>query len=173
MSKPRKARTRTSDFLEVLACTNTAVRRAARRLGNLYDDAFGTLGLKATQVALLAEIERMSISGNGTPPTLQDLAQKLAIQISALTHALRPLVRDDLVALQPDEQDGRTKRAALTPHGMAQVDEARALWDTVNRRVEGVLGRDAAAALRAIADEVASDEFLDAYNKSLESASAS
>lgn len=31
-------------------CTNTALRRAARRMGNLYDDALEPTGLKATQV---------------------------------------------------------------------------------------------------------------------------
>ncbi|PTT92617.1 MarR family transcriptional regulator, partial [Pseudomonas sp. HMWF031] len=41
-----------------LVCTNTALRRAARRLGNLYDDALAPLGLKSTQVSLLTEITR-------------------------------------------------------------------------------------------------------------------
>jgi hypothetical protein len=36
-----------SAFLAV-ACTNTAVRRAARRLGSLYDEALEPVGLKAT-----------------------------------------------------------------------------------------------------------------------------
>ncbi|KAB0503118.1 MarR family winged helix-turn-helix transcriptional regulator [Pseudomonas moorei] len=146
-----------------LVCTNTALRRAARRLGNLYDDALAPLGLKSTQVSLLTEITRMASANEGQAPTLQDLALKLAIQISALTHALKPLVRDGLVELRIDEQDKRAKRAVLTPSGLELLHEAIVYWATANDRVEEVLGRDSAASLRAAADYVASDEFLSAY----------
>jgi DNA-binding MarR family transcriptional regulator len=135
-------------------------------LGNLYDDALAPTGLKATQLGLLAEIQRWVSANDKEAPTLQDLAGKLAIQISALTHALRPLVRDGLVMLQPDEQDGRTKRAALTALGDARLGEALGHWSRVNQRVEAVLGEDSAATLRALADLVASDEFLTAYDDS-------
>ncbi len=146
-------------------CNNTALRRAARRLGNLYDDALESVGLKSTQMGLMAEIARLSAAAQGQPPSLQELATRLAIQISALTHALRPLVRDDLVAVQPDAEDGRTKRAVLTVAGAARLDEAAAHWAAANQRVEAVLGQEAAATLRALADRVSSDEFLEAFNK--------
>ena len=148
-----------------LVCTNTALRRAARRLGNLYDDALAPLGLKATQVSLLAEIDRLVSANKGQAPTLQDLAAKLAIQISALTHALRPLVREGLVILHQDEQDRRTKRASLTPLGDTRLSEAIAYWAAANQRVERVLGADSAVALRALADLVASDAFLADYDR--------
>ena len=145
-------------------CNNTALRRAARRLGNLYDDALEPVGLKATQMGLLAEIARLTAGNAGHPPSLQELAARLAIQISALTHALRPLVRDGLVALKPDDEDGRTKRGVLTASGTRRLNEAAAHWAAANERVEAVLGSDAAATLRALADRVASDEFLAAFN---------
>jgi DNA-binding MarR family transcriptional regulator len=148
---------------EVLACTNTALRRAARRLGNLYDDALAPLGLKATQIGLLSEIERLAAANEGKAPSLQDLATKLSIQISAVTHALRPLVRDGLVELQPDKEDRRAKRGVLTPAGSTRLNEALVYWAMANQRVEQVLGRDSAATLRALADHVASDAFLAEY----------
>ena len=144
-------------------CNNTALRRAARRLGNLYDDALESVGLKATQMGLMAEIARMTAADQGRSPSLQELATALAIQISALTHALRPLVRDGLVAVLPDEDDGRTKRGALTVAGAKRLEEASACWAAANQRVEAVLGRDDAATLRALADRVSSDEFLAAF----------
>lgn len=163
---PASVRSEVPVSYEDLVCTNTALRRAARRLGNLYDDALAPTGLKATQLGLLAEIHRWGNANDAQAPTLQDLAGKLAIQISALTHALRPLVRDGLVMLQPDEQDGRTKRAALTAVGDARLGEAAGHWSAVNERVEAVLGADSAATLRKLADLVASDEFLAAYSES-------
>ena len=146
-------------------CNATSLRLAARRLGNLYDDALANSGLKSTQFSLMVEIARLGAANAGLAPTLQDLAARLAIQISALTHAMRPLVRDGLVVLQPDATDGRTKRAALTDAGLQQLEAAAAHWADANARVEAVLGADAAAALRALADRVSSDEFLAAFNQ--------
>jgi DNA-binding MarR family transcriptional regulator len=143
------------------ACTNNALRRAARRLGQLYDEALAPIGLKATQAGLLAQIGELARGQEG--PTLQDLAERLAIGISALTHALRPLVRDGLVELRQDPQDGRTKRGILTRLGKARLREAYLLWAAANRRVETVLGPVSAEKLRSLADQVASQEFFDAY----------
>ncbi|RFU45695.1 MarR family transcriptional regulator [Paraburkholderia sp. DHOC27] len=155
------------DLFAEPVCTNTAVRRAARRLGNLYDAAFAAVGLKATQAGLLAGLDRLTTGNHGTPPTLQELASNLAIQISALTHALKPLVREGLVELRPDAQDGRAKRVALTASGTERLHAADLHWSTVNQRVEKVLGSESAAALRTLADRVASDSFLAAYDELL------
>jgi len=165
--KPRTADPLPVDDLDILsqiACTNTALRRAARRLSQLYDDALEPVNLKATQISLLAEIERFTAQGVDEGPTLQELAARLAVQISALTHALRPLARDGLVKLQPDAVDGRTKHGTLTRLGKKRLSEALTLWAAANNRVEETLGPNAAAELRGLADEVSSDEFLTAYN---------
>ncbi len=159
------AATASINAFEAPPCNNTALRLAARRLGNLYDDALETAGLKSTQFSLMVEIARLGAAADGLAPTLQDLAARLAIQISALTHAMRPLVRDGLVVLQPDASDGRTKRAALTDAGLQRLQSGAARWAAANARVEAVLGPDAAAALRALADRVSSDEFLAAYHQ--------
>src|SRR5260370_24999225 len=143
------------------ACTNNAWRRAAHRLGQLYDEALAPIGLKATQAGLLAQIGGVARRQEG--PTLQDLAERLAIGISALPHALGPLVRDELVELRQDPQDGRTSRGILTRLGKARLREALPLWAAANRRVETILGPVSAEKLRGLADQVASQEFLDAY----------
>lgn len=146
-----------------LACTNTALRRAARRLGQLYDDAMGPAGLKATQAAMLAKIEELSASAPNAGPTLQVLADRLGIQISALTHAMKPLLRDGLIKVRQDDEDKRTKHAILTASGKARLKEAIRLWAGVNNRVEAVLGPGSAQTLRALADSVSSDTFLQSY----------
>lgn len=145
-----------------LVCTNTAVRLAARRLGQLYDEALAPLNLKATQLALMVEIGKLT-RASGRAPTLQELANRLAIQLSALTHALRPLVRDGIVELRQDALDRRTKRAELTLTGTSLLSQAVVRWAEANQRVEAVLGPASAANLRALADQVSSDGFLAAY----------
>ena len=149
------------EMLAEVECTHTALRRAARRLGQLYDEAVAPTGLKATQAGLLAQIA-VGDGADRQGPTLQWLAERLAVSISALTHALRPLVRDGLIELRPDSHDGRTKRGVLTTLGETRLREALVLWADANQRVEKVLG-SSAAALRIMADNVASPEFLKAY----------
>lgn len=146
-----------------LICNNTALRRASRQLGQLYDDALAPLGLKATQFGLLVQIDRLTAASEGDGPTLQSLAEHLAIQISALTHALRPLVRDGLVAVRPDGKDKRSKRALLTATGRDRLGKAVAHWARANETVDTVLGADVARGLRVLADRISSDGFLDAY----------
>jgi len=150
------------DILAELACTHTALRLAARRLGQLYDEAVAPTGLKATQVGVLGQIAGVHDIGPREWPTLQSLAERLAVSLSALTYALRPLARDGLVELRPDAHDRRTKRAVLTDLGEARLREAITLWADANQRVERVLG-SSAGALRALADDVTSPEFLEAY----------
>lgn len=150
------------DDLGELDCTATALRRAARRLGNLYDDAVAPTGLRATQAALLGQVDRLSATEG---PSLQSLAEHLAIGVSSLTYALRPLVRDGLIELRPDAHDRRSKHAWLTPLGRTRLIEAKVLWAAANRRTDVVLGREAAHRLRALADQVSSPAFLEDYRR--------
>ncbi|EJN17733.1 transcriptional regulator [Pseudomonas sp. GM78] len=151
-------------LLGEVACTNTALRRAARRLGNLYDEALAPVSLKATQIAMLAQISRFPGADGHAGPTLQELAGRLAIQMSAISHAMKPLVRDSIVELQQDALDKRTKHCVLTPKGEQLLADALVLWTAANERVEKVLGPSSAALLRQLADQIASDEFLTEFN---------
>lgn len=155
------------DILGELVCTNTALRRASRRLGFIYDEALAPLGLKATQVGLITEISKLTDPASAQGPTLQELAARMAIQISALTHAMRPLVRDGLVELRQGDTDRRIKRGVLTPLGQERLKEALLRWASANTRVENVLGPASATALRQLADQVASEEFLSDYRRAI------
>ncbi len=155
-------------ILDGRVCTATSLRLAARRLGQLYDEALAPLDLKATQLALISEIDKL-MGADQQGPTLQDLATRLAIQLSALTHALRPLVRDGIVELRQDAQDRRTKHGVLTPRGKTLLSDAMVCWAVANDRVEAALGPASAASLRALADQVSSDAFLVAYKAEIAS----
>jgi DNA-binding MarR family transcriptional regulator len=67
------------------------------------------------------------------------------------------------VELRADAEDGRTRYGVLTRLGRKRLAEALVLWAGANDRAEEVLSPDSAATLRALADEVASDEFLATY----------
>ena len=146
-----------------LVCTHTSLRRAARRLGQLYDEAIAPTGLTSSQALLLAQIDALSAFHGEAGPTLGVLADRLAIRISALTHALRPLVRDGLVEVRQDDHDRRAKRSAMTSLGKARHKQMLGLWMDANSRVEAALGVASTEELRSLADRIASDEFLDAF----------
>tara|TARA_R110002020_G_scaffold11340_25_gene42797 strand:+ start:1172 stop:1681 length:510 start_codon:yes stop_codon:yes gene_type:complete len=141
-------------------CTHTALRQASRQLTQVYDDAIKPSGLTSAQAMLVSRLDEMGGAPGGTGPSLQALAKRLSIQISALTHALRPLLRDGVLELHADPKDGRIKRAVLTAQGMQQTRQMYALWQAVNQRMDEVLGAGTGAQLRALATKVAAPEFL-------------
>jgi len=137
-------------------CSATAMRKASRRLSQLYDDAIETSGLKTTQFAILAELERRS----KTPPTMAELAQALVMDRSALGHNLRPLERDGIIVLQGSDEDRRRRHVVATPRGKAKCREAKRLWKKAQDRFETVFGKTKAASLHAILLEIAYDDRL-------------
>jgi hypothetical protein len=89
VKNPDKPAVEAHNVLSELVCTNTALRRAARRLGNLYDDALAPLDLKATQLSLLAEIDRVPQNDGQQGLTFQDVAQRLPRFIEEVYNAKR------------------------------------------------------------------------------------
>ena len=138
-------------------CNNASLRKAARRLGKLYDAVLEPSGLKATQCILLTQIYDL-----GNPP-MANLAKSLLMDLSATRHSLGPLVRDGLVRLRVDAKDRRVKRVVLTPAGVAKFKEAMKLWRKAQDRFEQALGSARAGKLRSELRFLTSEEFEDAF----------
>ncbi|TNM65397.1 winged helix-turn-helix transcriptional regulator [Aliirhizobium smilacinae] len=138
-------------------CSSSSVRRASRQLGQLYGDAMGLTDLRGTQFTLLTQIRYLD------EPTQKMLAQAMVMDLSALGHTLKPLIRDGLVELAPDEKDRRAKRVRLTPEGLARQTELVGQWQEAQRRFDAVLGAEKSAELRRTLAFVASEEFAKAY----------
>lgn len=140
----------------VLACNATAMRKASRRVAQLYDDALAPTGLRSTQFAILAELHELG----DKPPTLAELAAGLVVDRSALGHNLRPLERDGLVTLQPGVEDRRRRHIVMTAQGLAKLQQALGLWEAAQARFHEVFGRSEAEALRSTLLDIAYDERL-------------
>jgi DNA-binding MarR family transcriptional regulator len=134
-------------------CNYAALRRATRGMGQLYDQALAPSGLNAAQHGLLNSIARLK------NPSQSDLAADLVMDLSALGHTLKPLVRDGFVQLLPDAIDKRKRRVTLTAAGAAKLRDTGKLQKTVQRRLEAVLGQREAGALRAMLDYLSSSDF--------------
>jgi DNA-binding MarR family transcriptional regulator len=140
-----------------MLCTNSAIRRASRQLGQLYDDVLGNSGLKGTQFTLLSQIRH-----DGTP-ALKALAEAMVMDLSALGHTLKPLIRDGLVVLSADDKDKRVKRVALTPLGEARQAELVERWREAQARFDRAFGREKSEEIRKALAVIASPEFAEIF----------
>jgi DNA-binding MarR family transcriptional regulator len=140
-------------------CSNTAIRRAARRLGQLYDDCMEGTGLKGTQFSLLSQI---AASGE---PALKQLAEAMVMDLSALGHTLKPLIRDGYVELVPDAEDRRVKRARLTALGVKTQKALLANWRDAQSRFDEAFGKERSEDIRNALAVISSAEFAAAFRK--------
>ena len=114
-------------------CTCFNLRKAARAVTQVYDEALRPSGLKATQLSLLVNLAR-----RGALPLTQ-LADALVMDRTTLTRNLKPLTARGLVAIEP-EADRRVRRISLTDAGRKALDGAMPLWETAQRRMVVGLG---------------------------------
>jgi len=140
-------------------CLSTAMRQATRRLAAIYDEAMAPLGLNGTQARLVWKIGALQHESGPTGPALGQVASEMGYQLSALTHALRPLERDGLIELAQGEADRRVRHVKLTQRGAALRDRILDLWTGANARIEAALGQEDAARLLALAARIADPSF--------------
>jgi DNA-binding MarR family transcriptional regulator len=131
-------------FIKSGSCNCGAIRKASRRVSQMYDAALAPIGLKSTQYSILSAIGRRAHE----PPTMRELAEMMVMDRSTLGQNLRPLERDRLVAWQPSEADRRRKLVVLTKAGRTKCAQARPLWRAVQERFERTVGSAEAARLR-------------------------
>lgn len=145
-------------------CNGTALRKATRRVSQLYDAVLAPCGLRSTQRSILIHIARA-----GTP-TMGDLATALVLDRSALAHNLKPLERDGFVAVIVDRTDKRNRLVSLTAKGKAKLEESQRLWRLAQHRFETAFGSEQASALRQSLGRISSVEFATAFQATEDSA---
>ena len=107
---------------------------AARAVTRSYDEALRPIGLRATQVSLLAAIAlegAMSIAA---------LARFVGMDRSTLTRNLAPLEKDGLLAVG-GEGWRRSRSLDITAKGRARLKQALPLWEGAQRRLKREMGR--------------------------------
>jgi DNA-binding MarR family transcriptional regulator len=115
-------------------CTCLRLRKAARRVSQIYDSYVEPHGLTITQFGLLAHLSALpgiSVSG---------LAEKLVMDPTTLTRNLRPLEKKGLVKVAIDPSDRRSRALHLTAAGSETFRAAAPAWAKAQRHMEQVLG---------------------------------
>ena len=111
-------------------CLCLHAQRAARALARRFDEALRPFGLTNGQFSLLMATNRPA------PTKIGALALTLAMDRTTLTAALKPLVRDGLVAMQVDPDDRRGRRVSLTDEGHARLAAALPAWCAAHAALE-------------------------------------
>jgi DNA-binding MarR family transcriptional regulator len=157
---------RSKRHVQVSSCSCTALRKASRRISQLYDAALAPSGLKTTQRAILAQVRR---SG---PTTVGQLAEALVMDPGALAHTLKPLERDRLVSIDIDPEDRRNRVVELTTTGQARLAESDKLWEKAQRGFETAFGRAKSDAMREAMQFLVSGEFFKVFENATSTSKA-
>lgn len=127
-------------------CTNFKLRQLTRRVAQQVEPFFADAGLKPTQYALLAHIDRLG----PIQPSL--LARRMGLEASTLSRNLQPLIAGGWVE-QGAGGDARSRQLRLTPAGQAKRAAMKADWKRAQLALNERLGEARVAQLHALIDE--------------------
>lgn len=127
-------------------CACAKLRRSARIVSTLYDEALAPAGFTVAQFSLLRMLQRAG------PCSLTELGAATGHDRTTLNRTLRPLEQAGFVASSAGE-DQRARIVQVTGKAKAAMRRAQPHWEEAQSRVAEALGEDHAA-LFSILDRV-------------------
>lgn len=129
-------------------CLATAARMLDRAITAAFDEKLRTVGLRSTQVTLLA-----TIAGAPGEPSAADLVGPMRMDQTTLSRNLTRLAEQGLIE-RGTSSDARRATLALTAAGRKALRDAAPLWAQAQAEVAQRLGERHAATLRAAASRL-------------------
>jgi DNA-binding MarR family transcriptional regulator len=120
--------------LPEMPCMCGSFRRTARALTSFYEDALRPLGLRATQLTILQVLARAGEVSQGR------MGEMLAMDSTSLTRTLAIMRRRAWVA-ERRGKDHRERLLRLSRGGAAKLKRVTPVWDAVQARLSGKLGK--------------------------------
>ena len=136
-------------------CTCLAVRQAARRVTQFYDQFLASAGLRTTQFSILAKLRRLGET------TINELAAEMVMDRTTLGRNVLPLEREGLISIEPGRADRRSKTVKLTSEGRKRLDEAREGWRAAQAGFARAFGEERTVLLRSLLREATGTELPD------------
>jgi DNA-binding MarR family transcriptional regulator len=128
------------------SCVCNNLRRTTRAITNYYDSLLEPFGLRVSQVTVLAVLY---LSG---PQTINELAEKLALDRTTMGRNLRPIAQQGLLTMAPGS-DQRTRMVALTAQGEEILLRLLPQWEQLQAHmVAGMQQEQFAAFLAQLSD---------------------
>ena len=115
------------------SCTCGELRKAARAITLLYDNALKSSGLLSTQLNVL------DVICNSDSIKISDLSEKQGMDRTTLTRNLSVLERQGFIKISPG-RDHRTRIVTATQKGRSAVTNALPLWKEVQGKVKQQMG---------------------------------
>lgn len=115
------------------SCTCSELRRAARAVTLLYDNAFRSSGLLSTQLGVLHVIYKSDSI------RISHLAKELGMDRTTLTRNLSVLERQGFIKISSGK-DNRTRIVMITNKGRTTIAKAIPLWNDVQNKVKEQMG---------------------------------
>ncbi len=128
-------------------CTCGELRKAARAITLLYDNAFKSSGLLSTQFNVLQSIYNIDSI------RISDLANKLGMDRTTLTRNLSVLERQGFIDISQGN-DHRTRIVTATHKGRNAVGKTILLWNEIQRKVKQKMGESSWSELMQNLDQL-------------------
>jgi len=130
-------RERIAQLGAVCMCSN--LRRAARAASNYCDHLLAQVcDLRLSQVIVLVILY---LTG---PQTINELAEKLALDRTTLGRNLRPLAQQNLLTMEPGK-DQRTRMVTLTTQGEEALLRVLPQWEQAQAHMVAAIGQEQVA----------------------------
>jgi DNA-binding MarR family transcriptional regulator len=114
-------------------CTCMHIRRSSRAVTQYYDAVLAPAGISSTQLTLLATISL------GQSQSLKQVADRIGMTPSSLTHMLKAMFEQDLVENETGSNK-KTKHLVLTERGMLTLKLATPLWEHAQEDLVAKIG---------------------------------
>ncbi len=131
--KGRNINTILEQGMSANSCTCGELRKAARAVTLLYDNAFKSSGLLSTQLDLLYVIHKTDSI------RITYLAKEMGMDRTTLTRNLSVLEKHSLIRISQGK-DSRTRIVTITHNGRNAVAKAIPLWNEVQNKVKQQMG---------------------------------
>lgn len=123
------------------ACACGNLRKAARAVTQLFDEALRPAGLRVTQFGILGATMALG------PVTVTKLAERTVTDRTTLTRNLKLLAKKGLIRIQRGN-DGREREVTLTERGRDALAKGYPFWQKAQARVVKGLGEERWKVLR-------------------------
>lgn len=137
------------DGLVTTQCSCGLLRRASRRVTQIYDRALLPAGIKISQFGVLATIEKHAGA------TVTELAARMKMDRTTLTRNLRPMVKAGWV--EQKSSGGRATAVHITAEGKAMLKRALPLWKQAEEELRIKLNPKKRKQLEALLTEILGD----------------
>ena len=115
------------------SCVCFNLRKAARVITQIYDEAMRPLGFRSTQLTILHTVKSME------PVTVSQLAQATLTDRTTLTRNFKPLEKKGYLLIQSGE-DRRERVVVLTGKGRKILLKAYPLWEKAQQKIVRTVG---------------------------------